>query len=119
MQAKSKQTCRLALAMATTLLAAVLCRADDWPQWLGPQRDAVWRETDILQRFPEGGPNLRWKAKIGAGYSGPAVADGRVFVMDRVAGSVDPRTAKLLHVGKPPGNSNYVRRFLPGKERVV
>ena len=67
------------------LPAALLCvkaKADDWPQWLGPQRDGIWREEGILERFPEGGPALRWRAPLGGGYSGPAVAAGRVFVMD-------------------------------------
>jgi outer membrane protein assembly factor BamB len=59
-------------------------RADDWPQWLGPKRDGVWRETGILDKFPEGGPKVTWRAKIAAGYSGPAVANGRVYVTDRV-----------------------------------
>ncbi|MDB6066359.1 MAG: outer rane biosis protein BamB [Pedosphaera sp.] len=58
-------------------------RADDWPQWLGPQRDSVWRETGIVQKFPEGGPSVRWRTPIGAGYAGPAVAQGRVYVIDR------------------------------------
>ncbi len=93
--------------------------ADDWPQWLGPARDAVWREDGILERFPEDGPPLRWKAELGGGYSGPAVADGRVFVMDRLAGDVDLATAKILHDGPPPRNVNFLRKLLPGKERVV
>src|SRR5437763_2341777 len=58
--------------------------ADDWPQWLGPQRDGIWRETGILDKFPPGGPKVLWRAKVGAGYSGPAVAEGKVFVADRV-----------------------------------
>lgn len=94
-------------------------QADDWPQWLGPQRDAVWRENGILSQFPEGGPKLRWKAKLGGGYSGPAVAAGRVFVMDRLTGDVDPAKAKLLHDGTPPRNINFLRKLLPGQERVV
>src|SRR5437764_755938 len=53
-------------------------QADDWPQWLGPRRDGVWRETGILERFPAGGPVVLWRTPIGAGYAGPAVADGRV-----------------------------------------
>ena len=93
--------------------------SDDWPQWLGPQRDAVWRENGILSQFPEGGPKLRWKAKLGGGYSGPAVAAGRVFVMDRLAADVDPAKAKLLHDGTPPRNINFLRKLLPGQERVV
>ena len=64
----------LALALTATL------RADDWPQWLGPQRDGVWRETGIIERFPEGGPAVRWRVPIGGGYSGPAVAEGRAAV---------------------------------------
>lgn len=58
--------------------------SDDWPQWRGENRDGVWRETGIMDEFPEEGLQPRWKAEIGSGYSGPTVADGRVFVTDRV-----------------------------------
>jgi outer membrane protein assembly factor BamB len=58
--------------------------ADDWPQWRGPLRDGVWREDGVLEQFPPGGPPVRWRTPIGAGFSGPAVAGGRVFLMDRV-----------------------------------
>src|SRR5436309_12144609 len=61
-----------------------LARADDWPQWLGPKRDGVWREKGILDKFPPGGPKVRWRVGVGAGYSGPAVAGGRVFVTDHL-----------------------------------
>jgi outer membrane protein assembly factor BamB len=57
--------------------------ADDWPQWQGPRADGVWRESGILTNFPAEGPPVRWRAAIGAGYSSPAVAGGRVFVTDR------------------------------------
>lgn len=60
--------------------------ADDWPQWLGPRRDGVWREKGIVKKFPTAGLLPRvWSQPLGEGYSGPAVADGRVFVMDRIA----------------------------------
>ncbi|HVS36135.1 MAG TPA: PQQ-binding-like beta-propeller repeat protein [Gemmataceae bacterium] len=73
-------------------LTAASVRADDWPQWLGPQRDGVWRETGILDKFPKGGPKQRWRMPVGGGYAGPAVADGRVYVADRVlaADAKDP-----------------------------
>ncbi|MDD4870564.1 MAG: PQQ-like beta-propeller repeat protein [Kiritimatiellae bacterium] len=64
--------------------------ADDWPQWRGPMRDGIWREQGIIDRFPAGGPPVRWRAPIGPGYSGPAVAGGRVFILDRVPS--DPNT---------------------------
>jgi len=93
--------------------------AEDWPQWLGPNREPVWREDGIVESFPEGGPPLRWKAPIGGGYSGPAVADGLVFVMDRVPEVADIRAGKVIPDRNPLNNDNFVRRLLPGAERVV
>ena len=81
--------------------------ADDWPQWLGPQRDSVWRETGIVDRFPEGGPKVRWRAPVGLGYSGPAVVAGQVFLMDYVK-----RTGTI---NNNPGS----RDQLEGTERVL
>lgn len=71
---------RLAALWVALLSAPVL--ADNWPQFLGPKRDGIWRETDILEKFPAGGPKKLWAAKLGAGYGGPTVADSRVFVAD-------------------------------------
>ncbi len=56
--------------------------ADDWPQWRGPHRDGVWRETDLVDRFDTSQIELKWRVSIGSGYCGPTVADGRVYVMD-------------------------------------
>src|SRR5439155_17869952 len=64
-------------------LASISLAADDWPQWLGPQRDGVWRETGILEKFPAAGPKVRWRVAVGGGYAGPAVAKGRVYLTDR------------------------------------
>jgi len=72
------------VVVALFLLASSAARGDDWPQWLGPQRDGVWRESGIIERFPDGGPPLRWRVPVGPGYTGPSIAAGRVVVMDRV-----------------------------------
>lgn len=61
---------------------AATARADDWPQWFGPKRDGVWRETGILDKFPTGGPKELWRSPIGIGYTGPAVASGKVFTIE-------------------------------------
>src|SRR3989339_243794 len=61
-----------------------LSRAADWPQWRGPTRDGVWSETGIVERFEARELPVKWRVAIGGGYNGPTVADGRVFVMDRV-----------------------------------
>ncbi len=62
--------------------ATLAVRADDWPQWMGPQRDGVLRETGLLDRFPKDGPKVLWRSKLAWGYAGPAVADGLVYVLD-------------------------------------
>jgi len=89
-------------------LAASGLRADDWPQWLGPQRDGVWRESGIVDEFPTNGLKFRWRTPVGGGYSGPAVANGRVYLMDRqlAKGATNPTNA-------------FARAEIPGTERVL
>lgn len=83
---------RATLILSLLVLATAPLHADDWPQWLGPQRDGVWREKGVLQKFPAGGPRVLWRVPIGGGYAGPAVAGGKVYVTDRQldAGQKDP-----------------------------
>jgi len=56
--------------------------AEDWPQWMGRQRDNIWRESNIIDSFPEDGAKVLWRCPVGGGYSGPAVSQGRVYVTD-------------------------------------
>ncbi|HXJ55727.1 MAG TPA: PQQ-binding-like beta-propeller repeat protein [Verrucomicrobiae bacterium] len=98
----------LMASLAGLLGLSLRVQADDWPQWLGPQRDGVWRETGIMKTLPTNGLKFRWRTAIGAGYSGPAVAKGRVFVMDR---RVPEGTTK-------PANA-FDRSTIPGTERVL
>ncbi|MCP4191796.1 MAG: PQQ-binding-like beta-propeller repeat protein [Planctomycetaceae bacterium] len=104
---------------AASLIGVAVAEAEDWPQWLGVKRDGVWRESGILKTFPTDGPRLRWKTSIGSGYSGPAVADDFVYLMDRIDTLADPKSAELLHEGSAPTNPNFLRQLLPGKERVL
>lgn len=60
--------------------------ADDWPQWRGPQRDGIWRESGVVDSFSSDQLSHKWSVEIGPGYSGPTVADGRVFITDRGPG---------------------------------
>lgn len=90
------------------LCLPLLATADDWPQWLGPQRDGVWREDGILEKFPQEGPKVLWKKEIGAGYAGPAVANGKVYVADRV-----------VEDASPLDKSGFVRASTKGNERVL
>ena len=61
--------------------------ADDWPQWRGPNRDGISRETGLLQAWPSAGPKRVWLSRdIGIGYSAPVVAKGRLFVLGTKGG---------------------------------
>ena len=54
----------------------------DWPQWRGPDRTDVSRESGLLKEWPSGGPKRLWLFKnAGNGYSGPAIANGKLFTM--------------------------------------
>ncbi len=72
----------LFVAATLILLPSGLSMADDWPQWGGPQRDCIWREAGIVESLPPGLLPRVWSTSLGEGYSGPAVADGRVFITD-------------------------------------
>lgn len=97
---------RITLLLLTLGLAARPLPADDWPQWMGPQRDNVWRETGLVDKFPENGPPVLWRAPVASGYAGPAVAGGRVFVTDYVSDDE-------LKIG------NFQRKEVNGTERVL
>jgi outer membrane protein assembly factor BamB len=99
---------RFPLALLTAALACGAAAADDWPQWLGPKRDGVWRETGIVATFPAKGPKIVWRTPVGDGYSGPAVAGGKVYLTDRVR----PEGVKF-------SSNPFGRGQLPGKERVL
>ncbi len=93
-----------------------LSQADDWPQWRGTQRDGVWRETGIVEELPDGQIPITWSVEIGTGYSGPTVADGRVYVMDR---QVDDRQLERVlcfdaETGKLQWSHSYEARYTIG-----
>lgn len=74
----------IAWIFAVTLgwLCSVEARAEDWPQWRGPNRDGVYRETGLFETFPPEGLKQRWRVPVGWGFSSPVIANGRVFISD-------------------------------------
>jgi outer membrane protein assembly factor BamB len=97
-------TSGLLLAALVSLATAV--SAEDWPEWRGTVRQGTWAETGIIERIPTRGLKVQWRAPVSPGYSGPAIARGRVFLLDheRTTGSrvservvcLDERTGKIL-----------------------
>ncbi|MCX6926660.1 MAG: PQQ-like beta-propeller repeat protein [Verrucomicrobia bacterium] len=97
------------LLLSVTLSALIVStRADDWPQWMGPRRDDVWRERGIVQQFASNGPPVLWRVAIADSYSGPAVVGQRLFMMDR------PKAAEPQ---PSPGEEHSPK--LPARERVL
>lgn len=99
---------RVALFVMIAVQAAD-ARGDDWPQWRGPSRDGVWRESGVVRKFDKPQLDVLWRAKIGSGYTGPTVAEGRVFVSDRL---VEPKQVERVHcfdakTGKPIWSHAY------------
>src|SRR6188768_1029672 len=72
---------RFALAVTAVMATAVLHAASDWPQWQGPDRTRMSKETGLLKEWPAGGPRLLWTANdLGTGYGSMSVAGDRVFL---------------------------------------
>lgn len=72
----------LARILLATTAVAIPVQAADWPQWRGPERTAVSKETGLLKSWPKAGPALAWTYKdAGMGYTAPAVVGGVVYTM--------------------------------------
>ena len=69
-------------ALLIVILAAAVLPAQDWPEWRGRGRRGVWDERRLLDKFPAPGFTPVWRSPLRAGYAGPSVAGGRVFVTD-------------------------------------
>ena len=69
------------------LASAASAQAASWPQWRGPGRDGLSPETGLLDRWPDGGPELLWKVEaLGEGYSSYAVVDGKLYTQGQEDG---------------------------------
>jgi outer membrane protein assembly factor BamB len=97
---------RILNSLMLSLCVTAIASADDWPQYMGPKRDDVWRETGIVKDLPAAGPKIVWRVPIAGGYAGPSVANGKVFIADYV-------TADNVKV------DNFKRETFSGNERVL
>ncbi len=99
---------------AAVALAAVACAwqgaaADDWPDWRGPNRDGICKETGLLDRWPEGGPPLVWHVTgLGRGYSTVVVSRGKVFTTGQRGDGV-----YLIALDEATGRKLWETRFAP------
>ncbi len=78
-----KNTLRIITFVFIFLIAGSVY-ASDWPQYLGPDRNAVSDETGLLRSWPAEGPKVLWTIPLGEGFGGAAIVEGKVYVYDRV-----------------------------------
>ena len=84
--------------MWRTLFIAALTlsvRAEDWPRFLGPSGNGISRETGLVDDFPKDGLPINWSIPVGAGYSAPSIASGKLVVFHRVK---DEETVEALNL---------------------
>jgi outer membrane protein assembly factor BamB len=98
---------RLAIALGMFGLVASMAAAADWPQFQGPDRNGISPETGLLHAFPEGGPKVLWTVKLGEGYGGPAIRDGKVYVLDRQENQRELLRCWDLATGKEEWSAPY------------
>lgn len=97
----------LILISAIVIVRPAASEIGDWPQFLGPTRDGISAETNLIERWPESGLPLVWDKAIGTGYSAPSV-EGRRLVLhhrrgrDEVVECLDATSgAPLWHYAYP------------------
>jgi outer membrane protein assembly factor BamB len=100
----------LALVLTSAIAFAGSPESFDWPQWQGPDRDAVSKEHGLLKEWPKDGPPLAWKINgLGGGYSAPSVAAGRILGMSNrgddetvwALSETDGKTLWVTRLGPP------------------
>ncbi|MEM6330098.1 MAG: PQQ-binding-like beta-propeller repeat protein [Planctomycetota bacterium] len=93
--------------LAAATLGATHVAADDWPQFRGPSRDLSSNEQGLLKEWPVGGPPRAWLFQdCGVGYGGPAIADGRLYVLGGRSGA-----ATLIAIDTGTGQEVWSRRL--------
>ena len=74
--------------------------SDDWPQFLGPNRDGTVSVGDIARSWPADGPRLLWTVDVGPGFGGASIRDGEVFLLDRPNDEQDVLRSLRLESGE-------------------
>ena len=97
--------------LAGLAFIGIECRADDWPEWRGKGRKGVWSEGGIVERFSAGQLKAKWSTPIRAGYSGPSVARGRVFVTDFRSGPGTVGVERALALDEQTGEALWTSEW--------
>lgn len=129
---RTVRTCVTALAGAIllSLTAGAFCLSDpqrqaaqpavsdqqEWPQWMGPHRQERFADPNQVQSFDDGDLPVAWRTPVKMGYAGPAVADGRVYLMDweltrEQQQAKEPGTERLLCLDEATGDVIWEKAY--------
>jgi len=76
-----KRTAKLVPILIALSLTSVV--AADWPWLYGPRRNHTSDQKGLLRTWPQEGPKVLWTVPLAAGFGGPAVLGGNVYLLDR------------------------------------
>ena len=107
---------RLTVGFCLAFIAAG-CAADDWPQWRGEHRDSVLGPNEQVDSIPNGVAKRKWTVEVGGGYSGPTVAGGRVYMMDRGPAGVSEQIERVLCFDAADGSEVWTYEY-PAKYSI-
>ena len=102
---------RTVIALPISFVVVWAAQAD-WPQFLGPGRNAAVGNVQVARSWPEGGPRLLWTVPLGEGFGGASVHGGEVFVLDRIEDEGDALRCFDLESGEEKWRVDY---DAPGK----
>ena len=88
-------------------LSIMMVNAQDWPQFLGPHRNSYSDDKGLLRSWPANGPEVLWSIEVGEGYGGPAIKDGKVYLLDRENNESDIMRCFDLSSGKELWKYSY------------
>ncbi len=100
---------RIRFILIISFLIAVFSDAvaQDWPQFLGPDRNSTSNQKNILRTWTAGGPEVLWTVNVGPGYGGPVIKSGKVYFLDREDKSGDIMRCFDLDSGKELWKFSY------------
>ena len=98
---------RILIAAVSLFILGANVMAQDWPQYLGPERNSTSSQKNILRTWPQTGPEVLWTASVGIGYGGPVINDGKVYLLDRDDKVGDNLRCFDLSTGKELWNFQY------------
>lgn len=102
-----KTKCLSTVIMASVLFFCPVIQAQDWPQFLGPDRNHTSSQKGLLTSWPESGPEVLWSVDVGAGFGGPVIKNGKAYLLDRDDEVGDIMRCFNLQTGEELWKYNY------------